>query len=212
MQQGDFRNMSMEELLAFLGLNIAMGIVRLPRVHDYWSTTPMFRMPWFSAVMSRNNFFKISQYLHLVDSTKQRKHGEDSYDPLFKVRPPIEKVSETFDKYYKLVHELAIDEMIIGTRCRIHFLQYIPKKPTKWGIKAFVNAESKTGYVLKFEIYISNSGSAHDVVMKLMDKYLEKGHDLYLDNFYTSPLLLQAMLDKQKYTCGTVRQNRKHFA
>ena len=33
---------------------------------------------------------------------------------------------------------------MIGTRGRLSFLQYLPKKPTKWGIKLWVCAESKT--------------------------------------------------------------------
>ena len=28
----------LEEMQAFLGLNIAMGVLRLPQVRDYWST------------------------------------------------------------------------------------------------------------------------------------------------------------------------------
>ena len=171
----------------------------------------MFRMPWFSTIMTRSKYFKISKYLHLVDSTKQKKRGEDGYDPLYKVRPMIIKLSETFEKYYRPGQELAIDEMMIGTRCRIHFLQYIPKKPTKWGIKAFVNAESSSGYVLKFEIYVGDSGGTHAVVMRLMDQYLDKGHKLFTDNFYTSPLLYRSLLDRGTYACGTVRPNRKHF-
>ena len=129
-----------------------MGLSRLPRLHDYWSTTPIFCLPWFSTVMSRKKFFKISWYLHLVDSSKQ-KRGENSYDPLFKVRPLIEKTLETFSKYYFPNRELAIDEMMVGSRCRLHFLQYIPKKPSKWGIKIFVNSESSIGYVLTYDVY-----------------------------------------------------------
>ena len=91
------------------------------------------RYPWFPAIMSRDRFYKISRYLHLVDSTKQKKKGETGYDPLYKVRPLIDKTLETFSKYYNPKRALAIDEMMVGTQCRVHFLQYIPKKkPTKW--------------------------------------------------------------------------------
>ena len=48
---------------------------------------------------------------------------------------------------------LSVDEMMIRTRCRIYFPQYLPNKPTKFGIKVFVNAEVKTGYVLAFRVY-----------------------------------------------------------
>ncbi len=47
--------------------------------------------------------------------------------------------------------------------------------------------------------------------MRLMDQYLDKGHKLFTDNFYTSPLLYQSLLDRGAYACGTVRPNRKHF-
>jgi len=213
-QKGDESfDISKEELFAFIGINVAMGIVRLPRVHDYWSTSPIFCLPWFPAIMSRDRFFKISRYLHLVDGTKQKKKGESGL--------LIDNTSETFCKYYQPKRELAIDEMIVGTRCRVHFLQYIPKKPTKWGIKIFVNSESLTGYVLTYDVYTGstsddtdssdNHNSTHRTVMKLMEKYLNKGHTLFTDNFYTSPLLYQDLKNNGTYTCGTIRTNRKHF-
>lgn len=34
-----------------------------------------------------------------------------------------------------------------------NFIQYAPKKPTKWEIKAFVLADSCTGYMLYWHIY-----------------------------------------------------------
>ena len=44
------------ELLAFIGLNIAMGVLRLPQVRDYWSTNEILSTPWFPSVMSRDRF------------------------------------------------------------------------------------------------------------------------------------------------------------
>ena len=63
----------LEELQAFIGLNIAMGVLRLPQVRDYWSTNEILATPWFPSVMSRDRFFLILRYLHLVNSTQQKK-------------------------------------------------------------------------------------------------------------------------------------------
>ena len=30
--------------------------------------------------------------------------------------------------------QLSVDESIIGTKCRLSFIQYLPAKPTKWGL------------------------------------------------------------------------------
>ena len=66
-------NFCLEELQAFIGLNIAMGILRLPQARDYWSTSEILATPWFPSVMARDHFFIILRYLHLIDSTQQKK-------------------------------------------------------------------------------------------------------------------------------------------
>ena len=48
---------------------------------------------------------------------------------------------------------MSIDESMIGFKGRLSFLQYMPKKPTKWGMKAYVLADSKTGYTYSWRLY-----------------------------------------------------------
>ena len=55
-----------EEILAFFGLTIAMGIVKLPKIKDYWESKGIFHMPWFASIMSRDCFEEIYRYLHLI--------------------------------------------------------------------------------------------------------------------------------------------------
>ena len=209
----------LEELEAFIGINIAMGLLRLPQVRDYWSTNEILGTPWFPAVMPRDHFLHILTYLHLVNSTQQRKKGDVAYDPLFKVRPLLNHLTAVFSKYYRPDRFLSIDEMMIGTRCRVAFLQYIPMKPTRFGIKAWVNAEAKSGYVLDLQIYTGAEndqmkkglGLGYRVVMDLMEQYQGKGHCLFIDNFYTTSQLLIDLLAQGTYCTGTFRTNRKGF-
>ena len=68
-------------------------------------------------------------------------------------------------------------------------------KPTKWGVKLWVLADSDIGYTVDFNVYvgkeatkgISENGLRYDVVMQRMESFLDQGCHLYLDNFYTSP-------------------------
>lgn len=92
------------------------------------------------------------------------------------------------------------------------------KKPTRFGIKVWVNSEAKTGYVLCFQVYTGASnrttkekGLGHRVVMDLMEGYRMRGHCLFVDNFYTSPQLLLDLLSMGIYCTGTVRVNRRNF-
>ena len=208
---------TVEEFQAFIAIHIAMGLLRLPQIKDYWSTSEVLATPWFASIMGRDRFLKILRYLHLVDSSQQKKKHEAGYDPLFKVRPLINDLSVTFSKYYRPDVHLSIDEMMIGTRCRIPFLQYLPKKPTRFGIKVWVISESKTGYVLDFQVYtgatddVLKDGLGYRVVMDLIEQYQHKAHCLFVDNFYSSPKLFIDLLEKEVYCTGTIRTNRKMF-
>ena len=122
-------------MLANLGLHIAMGIVNLPNIRDFWSMEPIIQHRWFGSIMCHDRFKQILRYFHCADQSGYIPRGEEGYDPLYKVRPIIDILSERFESLYKPNGELSIDESMIGTKCRVPFLQYMPKKPTKWGIK-----------------------------------------------------------------------------
>jgi len=49
-----------------------------------------------------------------------------------------------------------VDESMIGFKGRLGFIQYMPKKPTKWGLKAFVLSDACTGYIYNWYLYTGN--------------------------------------------------------
>ena len=53
-------NITVEEIMAYIGVVIAMGIVRLPEVSDYWSTSGILQMSWFSSIFSHNHLSLVS--------------------------------------------------------------------------------------------------------------------------------------------------------
>ena len=156
------------------------------------------------------------RYLHLVDSSLQKKTGEVGYDLLFKVRSLLDHLAAVFPRYYQPVREVSIDEMMIGTRCRISFLRYMPQKSCKFGVKVWVLAEVKTGYVLGFQNCTgaaspgdenSTKSLTYRVVMNLVEPYQGKGHQLFVDNFYTSFDLVYDLLKKGTFAAGTIQSN-----
>ena len=104
-------------------------------------------------IMKRDRFTLILRFLHLNDSTQYRKKGEPGHNALFKLRPFIEPLFSNFQSHYTLSKEVCIDESMISFKGRLSFIQYVPKKPTKWGMKAFVLADSKTGYLYNWHLY-----------------------------------------------------------
>ena len=75
--------------------------------------------------------------------------GRRGCDPLYKVRPLIAPNVSICQP----AQQLSINEMMIGTRSRVAFLQYIPKKAMKLGIQVWVNSEAKSEYVFDLQVY-----------------------------------------------------------
>ncbi|KAJ8963013.1 hypothetical protein NQ314_005620 [Rhamnusium bicolor] len=167
-------------------LSLLMPLVHKQRLNDYWSKDLIIETPMFHQVMPRDRYLSLLSKMHFCDNT-----NVNANDRLFKIR-------------------LVID----------HFrnVQYIPSKRHRFGIKFFVLADCETGYVLDFIVYTGSETDmkVHDpvlkiggnIVMTLMEPYLNAGHILYVDNWYNSPVLAEALFKKKTHICGTVKPNR----
>ena len=99
-------------------------------------------------------------------------------------------------------------------------------KPNHFHIKFFQVLEAASGYILRFHVYtgkdtscVSNFSKPLDpdctkttkVVLGLLEsaKLLDKGHYIYMDNYYSSPELFPELYYHETYACGTARLIRK---
>ena len=97
-------------------------------------------------------------------------------------------ITARFQALYEVDGNVSVDESMIKFKGRLAFRQYLPMKPTKWGVKVWVMSESSTGYVTNFQIYAGREGStekglAHRVVMDLAGPYYGSHLSVYMDNF-----------------------------
>lgn len=96
-----------------------------------------------------------------------------------------------------------------------------PKKHHKWGIKLWVLCDSVTRYCVAFYCYkgaqraennevVTETGLGSKVGMTLMTmaNCLNKGHHMYLDNFFTSISLARNLYTHQTFSTGTIRKDR----
>ncbi|BFZ24894.1 hypothetical protein BsWGS_27933 [Bradybaena similaris] len=170
---------NVNEMKAYFGLLIIMGIHNLPRMEMYWSADERLGVPGVNKVMTFRRFKKLEQYLHVADNST-----DDGSDRLHKIRPLIDVANRTFLESYKPRKDIAIDEAMVPFKGRCILKQYLPAKPTKWGMKVWCACESATGYLLQFSVYCGKKGSGtqhglgHDVVMQLAAPFLGKYHHL----------------------------------
>ena len=111
---------------------------------------------------------------------------------------------------------VAIDEQLFPCRSRCPFIQYMPQKPAKFGIKFWLICDVDTYYALQAFPYTGKTdrieeGLCDHTVMKLMNPYFDTGLNVTTDNFFTN-LSTAKKLKKHKITMvGTVHQNRKEI-
>lgn len=144
------------EINAFMGIpvNIIMGIAKLPQEALYWSSDHYFGNHGIRKVMSENRFEEINTYLHFNDSSVEPARGTPGFDRLYKIKPIFNTILGNCQTKFKPTKNLSVDEHMIGFRGRLSFRQYMPAKPTKYGIKVWMAANSSNGYVLNFAVYL----------------------------------------------------------
>lgn len=54
-----WRSVTVDELRLFFGIFFHMGIISTNRLQDYWKTSRLFSIPFFSKAMSRDRFLLI---------------------------------------------------------------------------------------------------------------------------------------------------------
>ena len=203
---------------AYCGIRVYMSIVVLPETSMYWSTDWLFGNFFLSNIMTRDRFDKISQYLHCCDSTLNPKHGEPNHDQLHHVRNIMDIISEACLRNYNPHREQTVDEAMIKFRGRLSFKQYVPMKPTKYGIKVWCRADPTDGYLHQFQVYTGKPrggrgevGMKTRVVMDLAELIKGHHHIITADNYFMSVSLASRLLQQQTYCRGTIDKTRKGF-
>ena len=208
--------LTVEELKAFLGILIVMGLDHLPSLRLYWSRDRNFHKDRITEVFPIKRFLKVLRCLHLNNNQIMPARGTPAFDKLYKIRPLITHFSQVYSESFTPSRNVAIDESMIGFKGRTSLKQYMPMKPVKRGFKVWALACSETGYLYAFDIYQGKGEAGPDtlgerVILKLLASLEDKGFCAYFDNFFTTIPLMKKLADRSLFGCGTIRQTRKHF-
>ena len=148
---------TVEELCAYMGFMLLMGIVHLPSIDDYWKNDAVYHYSPIAGRISCNRFRELHRYLHFVDNSTVVPPGSPEYDRLGKVRPIVETLAERVAAVYEPGKEVSIDEAMIPFKGRSSLKQYMPLKPVKRGIKVWARADASNGYISAFQVYTGKS-------------------------------------------------------
>ncbi|KAK9730373.1 Transposase IS4 [Popillia japonica] len=130
----------------FLAINIMQSVVKKPDLQDYWSRNPIIETPFVRKMMPYKRFVTIKQYLHFSDNAKYDPKNHPS-PKLYKIWPIVSDLSQKFSKFYTPERDITIDESLLLYKGRLGWVQYIPLKGARFGIKSSMLCESKSGYL-----------------------------------------------------------------
>ena len=82
---------TVDEMKAFIGLVMLMGVVHKPTIRMFWSTDILYNTPIFSQVMTRDRFYQILKFLHF-NNNEDPAHdvNDENRDQLHKLQPLID--------------------------------------------------------------------------------------------------------------------------
>ena len=229
-----WQDTSREEMMAFIGLILNMGTIQLPDLKDYWSTNQTLNLSFFRytheilyyynstivnithrSVMSCDRFLQIFWNLHLSSPTAPAGSPRSA-----KVHPLLDLLSPRFETVFKPGKFVAADEAIIAFTGRACFRIYMRGKPHPYGIKAFVLANSETGYVYRLRLYfgketdiIQDSSLAYTtrVIFTLVEPLQGLGYHVITDRFYSSPELAKQLEQRGLIFTGRVQVNQRRM-
>ncbi|XP_049301866.1 piggyBac transposable element-derived protein 4-like [Bactrocera dorsalis] len=162
--------------------------------------------------MSERTFLYIHKIIRFDDVlTRRGQRNDDKFAP---IRNLWEKWSEQLPIFYNPNDCVNVDEQLLGFHGRCKFRQYIPSKPKRYGLKFWLLVDSRTCYVWKIQPYLGKGVTGNTernqgerVVLDLVDGL--KGHNVTMDNFFSSHSLGQKLLQKQMSMVGTMRKNKR---
>lgn len=206
------------ELRVFFAIIILQSLIKKPSHWLYWTKRSILETPFFGRVISYKRFCQLKQNLHFCDNSTY--NAETHPNPkLNKIWDIYTDLNKKFQSLYNLERDVTIDESLLLYKGRLGWIQYIPKKRARFGIKTYMLCEASSGYIWSSIIYTGKDTVFDDdykhlpvssrIVMSLMKPLLNKGHCVTTDNFYTSPTLADLLLANRTDTYGTMKPNRK---
>ena len=192
-----WKPVSVNEMKGFIAVILNMGIVQLANLKDYWSTDDTTNFPFFRSVLPMDRFLQVLGMLHVGDPDNTTKRG--------KIQTLLDRLCPLFERMYTPAQQIAVYELVISFKGRVAFCQYLKGKPHPWGIKAFVLSDSNTGYLQWVCVYFGKETQLVDIDLPFQNR----GYDLYVDRFYSSPLLARELKKVGITVTGAFQSNRK---
>lgn len=166
------RKISQKEFNTYIGLEIAMGLIKLTKIRDYWSTKPFLRQEDFRRAMPRDRFKDIRSSIRFTfqisDEVQPKEH-----DPLWHSRTLLTDFLQRCQQVAVPLYATSLDENSCRTKARTKAKSYLPTKPDKFAIRFYCVVDWKTLYLHSFFDNGSGNTMPTTIVRRVLDIFPE---------------------------------------
>jgi len=189
-----WRNVTPGFLLVWFGILCILGASRIRTPDLAYESKYGLSIPLIQNACTRDSFRQIRQYIHFIDNETMKTKQHPQYHPLQKIKWIIDIIQHRLQTAYCLGKKISLDEAMILCKSKyVSFVQYMPQKPIKHGIKVFALCCAYTGFLYAFVIYtgkdnVEKMSTSLDVVKYLIELsgIIATGRIVYTDSYYTS--------------------------
>ena len=214
------KDADMDELNAFLGIVLFMGLIGYPSRKDLFSLGPC-RNDFVRSVIQRDRFEQLLHAWHYEDYSQysaQQIINNKKDDPFWPVTAFCNDIRARFRALYIPGQRIDIDEGCIPFKGRHKCRCFNKDKPHKRHLKLYCANDSETKYLWDFREYRGKaerrpagvSASAWPVIQLLSDAVFKFfNYVLATDNWYTSFEILMFCIKMGIHYLGTIQVKRK---
>jgi hypothetical protein len=198
-----WRNVTPGFILVFFGIICILSATKIRNADFLYSSSYHTSNPMVQNACTQDSFLQIRRYIHFVNNASLLPKDNPKWHHLQKIQIIINKILTTLAAGWILRKQICVDESMIKYMGRfVSFIQYMPAKPIKHGIKVYALCCAYTGYLYGFEIYTGKGntpdGSPKGVISRLLyaaGATGASGRILYTDNFYTSLAVMKYLFN-----------------
>ncbi|XP_065323152.1 piggyBac transposable element-derived protein 4-like [Gordionus sp. m RMFG-2023] len=190
--------MDENELNALVGFGLLMiaGVYKSSHqnIRDLWNKDG-FGVDIFRYTMNINRFQFLLKVLRFDDMNTR--NTRKALDKATHIREIFDIFNDNCNNSYSVGQYVTIDEMLPAFKGKCPLRQYMPNKPSKYGLKIYALVYSRTFYTLKTELYTGNqpegpyklSNKPFDVVERLIQPILKSMELItpFMTNRYENP-------------------------
>lgn len=139
------------------------------------------------------------------------------FDKLAPIREFHTQFIQNCQNSYSVGEFVTIDEMLVSFRGRCGFIQYMPQKPAKYGLKIYALCDARTFYTFNLDIYCGKqkdgpymtSNKPFDICKRMTIPIINSNRNLTTDNYFSSYELAEYLLGVGLTFLGTLKRNKR---